>query len=163
MSQKSKNDFEKLIDKDKYQVFLLSSPCSIPISFARHTWFVVNKKGSISRWEVVHTLFASGEKNWGHLKLNLQDPFLGVWIFFFFKKLGNFKTSLLGLVEGDEDSEVRQMIDLIESSPENYPFREKYNYLGPNSNTYTMWVLKHFKNFNLKLPWNAFGKDYYLL
>jgi len=37
-------EFDKLIDKDKYQVFLMICPASTPVNFARHGWFVINKK-----------------------------------------------------------------------------------------------------------------------
>jgi len=41
------------------------------------------------------------------------------------------------------------------------PFRNEYKiYPGPNSNTFIQWVLNHFPNSGLKLPRNAFGKNY---
>lgn len=33
-----------------------------------------------------------------------------------------------------------------------------YKLTGPNSNTYTQWVLNKFPEWDIKLPWNAFGK-----
>lgn len=43
------NKFGHLIDKEKYQVFVMGSPSNIPLNFALHPWFVLNKQGSISR------------------------------------------------------------------------------------------------------------------
>jgi hypothetical protein len=47
-------DFEKLIKEDVYQVFLFHCACTVPLSFASHPWFVINKKGKISRYAVNH-------------------------------------------------------------------------------------------------------------
>ena len=44
-------EFYRLVKKDKYQVFLMASRCPMPFVFALHTWFVLNKKGEIDRWE----------------------------------------------------------------------------------------------------------------
>ncbi len=54
------------------------------------------------------------------------------------------------------------LIDLIESSFEEYPSVETYSLLGPNSNTYTQWVLDQFPETKMQLPWNAVGKKYCL-
>lgn len=40
------------LDSGAYQVFLLSCHAVFPLSFARHPWFVVNRMGDVSRWEV---------------------------------------------------------------------------------------------------------------
>lgn len=146
-----------LIDKNKYQVFLCACPANIPINFASHPWFVVNKKGTISRWEV------SFEKNnrdlsWGHLNKNLFPPFQGIEMFPFCKKYF-WKSKILGYVEGDENSLAKTMSDFIDESDNKYQFSEKYSLIGQNSNTYAQWVLNHFPEAKMKLPWNAFGKN----
>ena len=46
------NQFEKLIDKNKYQVFVFYCPAYFPFNFFKHPWFVINKKGEISRYEI---------------------------------------------------------------------------------------------------------------
>jgi hypothetical protein len=45
-------EFEKLIDKNKYQVFVVLSRGNFPVSFAVHPWVVVNNKGDIKRYEI---------------------------------------------------------------------------------------------------------------
>lgn len=150
-------DLEKQIDSAKYQVFLLTCPVPLPLSFAVHSWFVVNQKGIVSRWEVVH------KKNlrkisWGHLYMNIRPVFQGSPIFFkrhtYFWK--NF--TLRGYIEGGEGSTAHQMTDFILNSKNTYPYRDIYFVLGPNSNTYPQWVMKAFPGFKARLPWNAFGK-----
>src|SRR3989338_7205702 len=35
--------FQSLINKEKYQVFILACPTYTPFNFARHSWFVIKK------------------------------------------------------------------------------------------------------------------------
>lgn len=35
---------------------------------------------------------------------------------------------------------------------------QSYKLTGPNSNTYTQWILEKFPEWNIQLPWSAFGK-----
>lgn len=46
--------FYDLVNNDKYAVYLLSSRAYIPFGFARYPWFVLNKNGVLSRWEIRH-------------------------------------------------------------------------------------------------------------
>ena len=147
-------EFQELVDKDKYQVFLFSSRCPFPLTFASHLWFVVNKKGVLSRWEVVHYKKPKGEKVWGHLVLNFLPPFSGLGVLFFETKF-RYKGKLLGQIESD--GRALLMIDLIENSKDIYPHTDSYYFIGPNSNTYIKWVLSNFPDFIVKIPWNAFG------
>ena len=73
--EKSNSPFEGLIKKDKYQVFVFANPAPIPISFARHPWFVLNKKGIISRWEVLH-FKNEVDKDLKHVQLNWPTMWL---------------------------------------------------------------------------------------
>lgn len=154
----TQQEFEKLVDKDKYQVFIFTSPCSIPVQFAKHPWFVVNKKGEIKRWEVAHINLVS-PKNWDHLYQDFLPPWQGIRVFRYLPKLNN-KSTLVMKIEGDENSIARKMADLIESSPTSYPFNKFYRFSGPNSNTYAQWVLDHFPELTIKLPWSCIGKNY---
>lgn len=151
-------EFKKLVKGDRYQVFLLDCPANLPFSFARHTWFVVNKKGIISRWEILFRKNANGT-SWDHLHLNFLLPFQGIESVPFSQKY-LWKSKLLGYIEGPEDSLVFQVAECIEKSSEQYPYCNRYSLIGPNSNTYAQWVLDKFPESNLKLRWNSFGKDY---
>ena len=154
--------FENLINPDTYQVFLMSCPAFFPFNFTRHPWFVVNKKGELSRWEVYSqkNLFKT---NWGYLCQNgfFISPFQGIQIFSFSKTFF-WKPSLLRVIEGDENSLAYNMIQTIELSPEHYPFCDTYVFTGPNSNTYVQWLLNKFPELSIKLPWRCFGKGFRL-
>lgn len=149
---------EKLIKPDKYQVFLMASPASIPINFASHCWLVINKKGIISRWDVKwRPQDYNSKTKWGHLSLDILPPFQGLRIFHFLNKY-YWKSSLVKLIEGDEESLASQMVKFIEQSPQAYPYKDSYSFFSPNSNTYVQWVINHFPQSDMHLPWNAFGK-----
>lgn len=150
-------DLEKLIDKEKFQVFVCMSSAALPFITFRHPWFVINEKGKISRYEIKRS--RNVDKNMGYLHINAQKPFEGMPFFFginyFFQD-----TVLLKTIEGLEDSSAKKMIDFIKSSSKNYPLIRRYSLIGPNCGTYVEWILKHFSDLHIKLPWNAIGKNY---
>ncbi|MBI5139380.1 DUF3750 domain-containing protein [Candidatus Nomurabacteria bacterium] len=151
-------DLEKLIDKNKYQIFVMICPTSLPILFAKHTWFVINKKGVFSKWEVK---FNKNENpSYGYLHLNEGRPFQGISKIYPIKKHFFWKGKMLGVIDGDENSIAKKISEFIEGSKEQYKNRDRYSLTGPNSNTYTQWVLNNFPEINIKLPWNCVGKNY---
>ena len=145
-----------LINNGKFQVFLLVCPANLPFSFATHPWFVINRKGVVSRWGVSMTKYPR-ELSWGHLNKNLLPPFQGIEVFPFSKSV-YWRGRIYSYLEGDENSLAARMADFIESSNMAYPNTRTYSLLGPNSNTYVQWVLNKFPETNMHLPWNAFGK-----
>ena len=156
---KNKRDFEKILKKDIYQVFVFSSACPLPVPFLLHTWIVtVNKNNKIKRWDVLLRKHRC-KKSWEHLHLNFLPPFKGTSIIPFFP-IFHWKASLLEIIEGNEKSLAKRIIDFTDKSQENYPYCFKYSLIGPNSNTFPQWVLNHFPETNIKLPWNAIGKNY---
>jgi hypothetical protein len=66
------------------------------------------------------------------------------------------------MIEGDAGSLADRMGDFIEHSGEKYPYKETYSLFGPNSNTFASWVLNQFPESEIKLPWNTFGKNYFV-
>jgi len=157
MNQK---EFEKLIKKDKYQVFVLASRISFPFNFAVHTWFVLNTKGKLDRWDVWD--WKNKDKiSWGHIHLNFLKSWIGVRKSRVGRREVNaprFESFVVDIVEG---SLARKMMDFIENNSNNYPYYDYFKYYpGPNSNTFVQWVLDKFPEANIKLPWNAFGKYY---
>jgi hypothetical protein len=50
-----------------------------------------------------------------------------------------------------------KMKDFIEQESTVYKFKDRYNILGPNSNTYTKWIIEKFPESGLKLFWRAVG------
>ena len=121
------NSLEKLIKPDKYQVFLMKSRASIPIMFAYHPWFLINKKGVISRWEVVWKPSEySTRTSWGHLGKIFMSPFIGLRILLFTHKF-LWNSTLVKMLEGDELSTASRMIEAIELSHETYPYKYAYS------------------------------------
>lgn len=153
---------------DRYQVFLLTCPAPLPFSFAAHPWIVTNRLGIVSRYGVSwrketkpgevafgnHT--CSGCR--GHLHKDGKTPSEGCEVAPYLRRC--WKGRIRKLIEGDADSLAARMADFMERSFDEYPYTERYSFVGPNSNTYIEWVLEHFPEFGMRLPWNAFGKGY---
>lgn len=56
---------------------------------------------------------------------------------------------------------VDEIIDRIEAAVASYPYADRYRvWPGPNSNTFTAFVLKHTPELRVDLPPTAIGKDY---
>jgi hypothetical protein len=56
---------------------------------------------------------------------------------------------------------VEGLIDRIEAAVAAYPYAAEYTvWPGPNSNTFTAWVLRHVPELEADLPPTAIGKDY---
>jgi hypothetical protein len=147
-----------LIRPDKYQVFLMTCPASLPLSFASHPWFVANKKGVVTRWGVGWKPERyEAKERWGHLSMDNLPPFQGLRVLHFTDKL-LWKSSLIKVIEGDENSIAEKMVKFIEESPKAYPYKDTYSFLGPNSNTYAQWVINSFPELCMRLPWNSFGR-----
>jgi len=147
-------EFAYLIKNDQYQVFLFSSLATIPFCFVRHPWFVVNRKGVLSRWEIFWEPRRS-QTSWGHLHKDFYPPEQGIEMFFVSSKYF-WPGRLDSFIEGGEDSLAHQMADMIENSPEAYPRWNIYSLLGPNSVTYGQWPLDRFPESGMRLPWNSF-------
>ncbi|MBI4114344.1 MAG: DUF3750 domain-containing protein [Candidatus Niyogibacteria bacterium] len=152
------DDFRKFIRPDRYQVFLMACPVAIPFHFASHTWIVANKKGKVSRWEV---LFRKNKckTSWNHLHQDFLPPFRGIETIPYWPKYFQ-KSRIVGIVEGNEGSTAHKMTEFVENSKYNYPYRDRYFYLGPNCNTFTQWAFDHFPDAGLTLPANAIGKGF---
>lgn len=160
---------EDLIQKDKYQVFLLVCPATLPFSFATHPWFVVNNKCRVSRYGVSwRSANGSGKPLFGqhmcngcvgHLHKDGRPPSEGIEIFPYSKNFF-WRGRIVGSVEGDEGSLAARMVDFVEKSFSTYPYSETYKLLGPNSNTFVGWILEHFYESGMRLPWNAMGKNF---
>ncbi len=174
----NENELKKLINKDKYQVFLFSCPAPIPLNFALHYWFVINSKGKISRWdllwrnnlvrtskEVYSEEFLKGKKfkalskREGYVYQDILPPTKGVdkyqW-----KSRPLSKGSLMKTIGGEKGSIAHRMIQFIHKNSFKYTHRDYYKILGPNSNTFIQWIINHFPESGFKLSWRAIGKNY---
>ncbi len=152
-------DFNQSFRKDLYQVFLFTGPASIPVSFAAHPWFVLNIQGELSRYEVFWKSEQSHFLKWGHLHKDFYLPTQGLSIMPFTARFSWGEGKLQGMIEGDENSLAKKMIDCILETPEIYPYCNEYSlFYGPNSVTYVDWVLQKFPESGLTLPWNSFAR-----
>lgn len=148
-------EFIAQVNKEAYQVFLFVCPGNIPCMVGTHSWFILNDHGALSRWEI---LFRNMHipSSWGHLYKNFFPIYQGIEIFPYLQWIF-WKPKILGKAEGDL---AKRMIDFIEQSPATYPYCNTFVITGPNSNTYIQWVLDHFPEFRVSLPWNAIGKNF---
>lgn len=153
-------EFLKLVNNAKYQVFLFASRVPHPLGFALHVWIVVGKKGKIKRWDC-GVIRGKRKQGWGYVHIDILDKATTGMNKYPHKAEPRYESKLIGKLEGGQGSIAEQMIKFIEKRAKEYPFRNEYKiYPGPNSNTFVQWILNHFPNSGLKLPWNAFGKDY---
>lgn len=137
------------------RVFLMDSKLPIPLHLAVHGWFVIQRGKEFQRWEFGKFGNSPHPEGFG-LHRDLMPPFAGM------NKYPNNpaqrqKARVLGVERGEQAS---LLAEFIESRSHQYPGINRYQYTGPNSNTYVQWVLGHFPQTHLKLPWNAFGKNY---
>ena len=153
-------EYRRIINKEKYQVFLFSSPVPYPLMFAVHTWFVVNLRGKINRWEFGQFKGSPHKNGIGILK-DFFEPAEGMNKYFW-KSNPRFNSKLIDFIEGDEDSTAKDLAEFIEVNSNSYPLKNKYILIGPNSNTYIQWVLNRFPKVDFKLPLNAIGKNFKL-
>ena len=171
-------EFKKLVKKNKYQIFLFSCPAPIPINFAIHCWFVTNYKGKVKRWDLLdsthlartqketyHEDFLKGKKvkilskRSGCVYQDILPPTPGVNKYYW-KPRPLSKGSLKKVIEGDDKSLAYKMISFIEKNAFKYKYKDTYNSLGPNSNTFIQWIIDKFLESGFELGWRAIGKNY---
>ena len=154
----NQSELQKLIDKDKYQVFILMSSAALPFITFHHPWLVINEKGNLSRFEIRHT--HNKDRALGYLHIDAQEFFQGLPLFYGFNHFFQ-PTKLIKLIEGDDNSLANRIVEFIKDSPKKYELLGKYSFLGPNCGTYVEWVIDNFPETDVKLPWTAIGKNYF--
>lgn len=163
LDQKS---FIENVQKEKYQVYILSSRISIPFSLFVHTWVVIVNNGKYERYDVWGWKNRGGNASFGYLSLNLYEPWVGVRVFP--SKIANpkalrFRVKILYHEVGKENSLANQMVNFLKNDIEKYPYKDVYRILpGPNSNTFTQWFISKFPTLKFKLPCLALGKNFIL-
>ncbi len=152
------DSLHQLLDENRQQVFLLTSPIPYPFTFAVHAWFVTHQNGEVHRYEFGKFGGSPHPNGIGLLK-DFFKPTIGMNRFWW-QSRSRYPSKLIDMISGDEKSVAARMISFLEEHSEKYPYKERYNYLGPNSNTYAGWVLKHFPDSGLKLPISAVGRNF---
>lgn len=153
----SETEFNDLVKSDLYQVFLMASCIPRPFNMAVHAWFVLQQNNVLDRWEFGKFKESPHPNGIGVLH-NFMPPLKGMNKFIN-KPKPRHPAHLINVIEGSAHSTAAAMIYFIEKHSPQYPLRNKYSYLGPNSNTYVQWVLNHFPEADLELNWRAIGKQ----
>jgi hypothetical protein len=116
--------------------------------FGVHTWIAV--KPSHAREFTVHEVMGWRLRRTGTVLLSRHRPADGYWY-------GN-RPELLADVRG---AGVDELIARIEKAVTEYPYPSTYHvWPGPNSNTFTAFVLRKVPELRVDLPPTAIGKDY---
>jgi hypothetical protein len=113
-----------------------------------HTWIAV--KPSNAQEFTVHEVIGYRLRRTGTVVVSSHRPADGYWF--------GAKPELLSDLRGEGVDEV---IQRIEAAVASYPYPGTYRvWPGPNSNTFTAWVLRHAPEVRIDMPPTAIGKDY---
>jgi len=116
--------------------------------FGVHTWIAV--KPAHAREFTVHEVNGWRLKRMRTAVISSHRPADGRWY-------GNVP-ELLGDIRGPG---VEAVIDRIEAAVKNYPYPARYHvWPGPNSNTFTAYILRQVPELRVDMPPTAIGKDY---
>jgi hypothetical protein len=116
--------------------------------FGVHTWIAV--KPSNAHEFTVHEVMGWRLQRTGTALVERNRPADGYWY-------GN-RPELLGDIRGPG---VDAIIQRIEAAAKEYPYPTRYHvWPGPNSNTFTAFVLRKVPELHVDLPPTAIGKDY---
>lgn len=116
--------------------------------FGVHTWIAVKRSGAAEF--TVHEVIGYRLKRDGTTVVSRVRPPDGRWF--------GAEPDLLRDVRGPG---VDALIDRLEVAIQNYPYNGQYRiWPGPNSNTFTAYVLRDVPELRVDLPPTAIGKDY---
>jgi len=116
--------------------------------FAIHTWIAAKRTGEASYtvYDVVGWRDHHGEPV---LKIT-QDVPDRYWF--------GEKPQILKELRG---TGIDELIDAVDKAAQTYPWKTTYKaFPGPNSNTFTAWIIKHVPELEIDLPFSAFGSGY---
>ncbi len=150
------------IDTTKYQIFIVSSPTSIPLVGFLHTYIVANEKGKLTRWDVWHIKKRVSSSS-GYVHKNTYQPWEGLSIIYgnsLSKNRLRWSIKIIKVIGGERNSLAYKMVKFINKKAFSYPLKNYYSFLGPNSNTFVQWFLDKFPQAKVKLPLRAVGKGY---
>jgi hypothetical protein len=116
--------------------------------FGVHTWIAV-KPANAEKF-TVHEVMGWYIRRTGSAVVSRERPADGYWY-------GN-RPELLGDIRGPG---VDEIIERINVAVQEYPYPKRYHvWPGPNSNTFTAFVLRRVPELRVDLPPTAIGKDY---
>jgi hypothetical protein len=151
---------------DTYSITIYSSRLFFPIWFAVHTHIVTEHNGLTNRYDIFgRTLYPNEHSLKGYLYKNVLPPDTGLFILWAKNALTGigprWKTKKCGYLEGGQNSIAHSIYKFFEEGEMlNYPHIETYRmFKGPNSNTFTRWIIDQFPESKLKLPVSAWGRS----
>ncbi|HMY80323.1 MAG TPA: DUF3750 domain-containing protein [Candidatus Absconditabacterales bacterium] len=155
-----KKTFEQEIEKGKWMFFVYSTPLPFPFNFALHTWIVIISPDSEAHRYEIHMFKNKKHKEQGYFYKD--DEILNVGLKkYLWKKEPKYDGKIIVKISGEKGSLAQKVVEFIQKNIESYKFKKKYLHIpGPNCNTLTQWILDKFPEIGIKLPWNAFGKNY---
>lgn len=136
----------ELADSGHAMVRVYAAPIPFWEPFVIHTWVLTKRAEgqAFHRWEV----WRSPGGDYVHVRKDLLAPTADV---------GAGEAYIIGHVKGHG---AESIIAFVESESPQYPFRETYiAFPGPNSNTFTQWVLDN-SGWELVLPPCAVGAQW---
>ncbi len=153
-------------NKDTYIFSVYASYLPFPLIGAVHTYFVVSKNGKRTRYDLISPEhYTNVTPIAGHIYKDILKPEQGFTRYYFKKPVFTnirWRVRPLHRIEGAENSLAQHMYSFFESGGyESYPLKDVYHMVkGPNSNTFTQWVIDQSPDLQIKLPWNAWGKNF---
>lgn len=140
------------IDINKNQILVFTSPCALPAwRFVLHGFVVVNQKGKLTRFDVLHKRGKDGS----HVFTNQFEATKGLPIIWPFKNL-SYRSKLRQVIDDPSEDKIKKILELKGDSAL-YPFWNQYQFLGYNCNTFVRWILDYIGE-ETKLPISCFGK-----
>jgi hypothetical protein len=116
--------------------------------FGVHTWIAVKRSNAPEF--TVHEVMGWHLRRTGSVVVARNRPADSYWY--------GSRPELLGDVRGPG---VDELIDRLEAAVKEYPYPKRYRvWPGPNSNTFTAFVLRRVPELRVDLPPTAIGKDY---
>jgi len=136
----------ELADSGHAMVRVYGAPIPFLEPFFMHTWVLTKRaeERAFHRWEV----WRSPGGDYVHVRKDLLAPTADI---------GAGETFIIGQVKGHG---AESIVAFVETESPQYPFRETYiAFPGPNSNTFTQWVLDN-SGWELVLPPCAVGAQW---
>jgi hypothetical protein len=149
-----------------YKISIFASKMPIPIQIFVHTWIVIEHKDKIDRFDVFGFTVNGSWDRVGRLYKNYHPPHMGCPMFSvgsyrFLQSKFQWSVDKLYELSSDTYPKVESLYNLLKNNPEDFPYLSNYHLLpGPNSNTFTQWVLDYVSPTTLDLPWTAVGRNY---
>lgn len=153
---------------DSYCVHLYSTRLALPLSLFAHTYIVTEHNDIRRRYELLHPKNPIQKTPVvGRVFVDAFVPEQGFRVYKSKSKqdtIPRWQPTLHGTCCGGIDSPAYKLYQFLESGGFNaYPYNQPQRYhmtWGPNSNTFTQWIVNQVPEARLTLPWNAWGKSF---